>query len=323
MSYTPTIWKIGDIITAQKLNKMEDAIHTILSDYIQTNWVDGETISAEKLNKLEDAIEYVNLDYVKTVWKNNDIITASLLNNMEIGIEAASVDKTWEEMNWNDIIVATRTGKYRTFNVGDMKELDLGTEGIIHMEIVGIDTDDLADGSGKAPLTFISRELLNTSHRMNPTLTPDSAPYDEGTGSIGGWEKCEIRAFLKQSIKPLILANLRNAIKVVTKYSSIFDISGVNTQNGISTDDVWIPSSQEIFGNVGYESDGQYYNDAFPDDESRKKATTGTDTDQRWWLRSASIAQYPAKNFRCVRNIGDHSNYAPQNTCGIALGFCL
>lgn len=35
------------------------------------------------------------------------------------------------------------------------------------MQIAGFDVDDLADGSGKAPISFIGKELLATSHNMN------------------------------------------------------------------------------------------------------------------------------------------------------------
>ena len=80
-------------------------------------------------------------------------------------------DKPFDELTWDQVIASTKTGKYKTFTVGDMKELDLGTEGIVHMQIVGIDADELADGSGYAPLTFISKELLKTSYRMNPART--------------------------------------------------------------------------------------------------------------------------------------------------------
>ena len=319
MSYTPTVWETGDVITAQLLNKMENAIHAILSDYDPTNWADSDIITAEKLNKLENAIAYINFAYVKTTWKKDDIITASLLNNMENGIETASIDKTWEEMDWNDIIVATRTGKYTSFNLGDMKELNLGTEGIVHMQIVGIDEDDLADGSGKAPLTFISKELLNTGHRMNPVRTPSSAPYDEGTGAIGGWEKCEIRSYLKETVKPLIPENVRNAIRDVTKYSNIFDTSGTKVLNSVTKDDVWIPSNQEIFGGTSYETLGHVYSDVFTDANSRKKFKVGASSASNWWLRSASSGY----GFKCVFGSGNSDYDSARATYGVAPGFCL
>ena len=228
-------------------------------------------------------------------------------------------DKPWDEMTWDDVIAATKTDKYKEFEIGAMKELDLGTEGIVHMQIVGIDADELADGSGYAPLTFISKELLKTSYRMNPARTPSSAPYDEGTGSIGGWEKSEMRTYLKNTVKPLIPENVRNAIRDVTKYSNIFDTSGTKVLNSVTTDDVWIPSNQEIFGGTSYETLGHVYSDVFTDANSRKKFKVGASNAADWWLRSARNGN----DFRIVNSIGDGNYSSAHYTRGVALGFCL
>ena len=227
-------------------------------------------------------------------------------------------DKPWEAMTWDDVIAATKNGKYKNFEIGAMKELDLGSEGIIHMQIVGIDVDELADGSGKAPLTFISKELLATRHRMNPKRTPSSAPYNEGTGTIGGWEKCEMRTYLKETVKPLIPENVRNAIQNVTKYSNIFDTYGIKILNSVTTDDVWIPSRREVSGNM--ETSGPVYTDPFADANSRKKSQVGATSASYWWLRSAVSAN---SAFTSIDSDGNYGNSYANNSCGVALGFCL
>ena len=53
MSYTPTEWKNGDIITAEKMNKIQGAIE----NYTPTEWKNGDIITAEKMNKIQQAIE--------------------------------------------------------------------------------------------------------------------------------------------------------------------------------------------------------------------------------------------------------------------------
>ena len=226
-------------------------------------------------------------------------------------------DKPFDELTWDQVIASTKTGKYKTFTVGDMKELDLGTEGIVHMQIVGIDVDDLADGSGKAPLTFISKELLNTRHRMNPELTPSSAPYDEGTGTIGGWEKSEMRTYLKNTVKPLIPQAVRSGIKEVTKYSQIYNSAGSSVNNVSTTDDVWIPSRREVFGNM--ETSGPVYTDLFADANSRKKSKVGATSASSWWLRSATSDAA----FNSVSSGGDSYNSNATHSYCVTLGFCL
>lgn len=230
-------------------------------------------------------------------------------------------DKPWEEMTWDDVIAATKNGKYKAFEIGAMKELDLGTEGVVHMQIVGIDADELADGSGYAPLTFISKELLNTRHRMNPARTPSSAPYDEGTGTIGGWEKCEMRSYLKETIKPLIPENVRNAIVNVIKYSKIMDASGNGANNVLTIDDVWIPSKHEIFDGTTqyYETKGPRYSEIFPSNDSNNKSKVGETSASYWFLRSAASIS----NFNGVNKDGINVYIVASDSCAIALGFCL
>lgn len=230
---------------------------------------------------------------------------------------ASGGDKPWDEMTWDDVIAATKNGKYKDFEIGAMKELDLGTEGIVHMQIVGIDADDLADGSGKAPLTFISKELLNTSHRMNPTLAPSAAPYDEGTGTIGGWGKCEMRSYLKETVKPLIPENVRNAIKNVTKYSNSFDSSGTKVMDAVTEDDVWLPSAREING-VLMEAEGATYYDVYSADNSSRIKTQGG-TAYAWRLRTAANDS----NFGVITTKGGTGRYDASVDLNIPLGFCL
>lgn len=210
-------------------------------------------------------------------------------------------DKPWEEMTWDDVIAATKNGKYKNFEIGAMKELDLGSEGNINMQIVGIDVDDLADGSGKAPLTFISKELLATKHNMNSTNT-----------TTGGWESADMRTYLKNTIKPLIPTAVAVGIKEVTKYSKSVDPAN---NNATTTDDVRIPSAREIFGGTSYETSGPVYTDLFDSASARIKNRNGSA--DAWWLRSA----HSTSAFRYVRNAGGSSSSSADYTSGIALGF--
>lgn len=55
----------------------------------------------------------------------------------------------------------------------------------LQYRIVGINHDDLADGSGKAGLTFEATNTALASQKMNATYT-----------NVGGWEKSELRGRL-------------------------------------------------------------------------------------------------------------------------------
>ena len=110
--------------------------------------------------------------------------------------------------SWEEIIENIGNKTYHEkYVIGDTKELDLGPEGIIEMQLVAFDEDELADGSGKAPTTWIARQLLKNRRRMNPPGEYQalfSMKFKEGTGACGGWEKSELRGFLQDNIRNLM-----------------------------------------------------------------------------------------------------------------------
>lgn len=185
--------------------------------------------------------------------------------------------------DWATIIANIDNGTYKAkYKIGNYKPLDLGSEGIINMQIAGFHVEDLADGSGKAPITFIGVELLTTSHRMNPEFVDNrDGTYQEGTGAIGGWGKCELRTYLRESIKPLFPETVRNRIAEVTKQQYGYDVSGQGSSD-VSIDDVWIPRLSE-FGNKGI------YSALFKDLDSRCKKKVGAENASDWWYRNAAI----------------------------------
>lgn len=54
MAYEKQIWQSGDVITAAKMNHIEDGIAA--SGYESTVWSTGDVITAAKMNKIEEAL---------------------------------------------------------------------------------------------------------------------------------------------------------------------------------------------------------------------------------------------------------------------------
>ena len=214
-------------------------------------------------------------------------------------------------------------GDYASYYaIGDLIPLDLGTEGKINMQIAAFDADDLADDTGKAHISFVALELLATSHRMNPALVTNAdGTYQEGTGTIGGWEKCEMRTYLNDTIKPLIPEDVRGMIKTVTKYSDGYDTSGTAVDSAVTEDDVWIPSAREIMGNTIYETVGVTYSGLFKNGDSRKKRKIGTSYYSVWSLRT------PYGTNGCYSINTAYGNTTAtggvSSAACIALGFCV
>ena len=210
--------------------------------------------------------------------------------------------------DWATIISHIEDGTYATaYKLGNYKPLDLGTEGTINMQIVAFDEDDLANGSGKVPITMIGKELLATSHNMNATNT-----------TAGGWEASGMRSYLKGTILPLIPSTVAAAIKTVKKYSSHVENDAL-VKDVVSSDDVWIPGRREVFGDTNNETLGPVYNGVLKDANTRKKYKIGSSISSSWWLRSVTSTL----RFRQVYDDGGSNNYNATGSYGVCLGFCL
>ena len=59
MSYIKNTWQKGDVVTAEKLNHIEDYLASVVSSkqYEETNWQTGDIVTAEKLNNIENGVE--------------------------------------------------------------------------------------------------------------------------------------------------------------------------------------------------------------------------------------------------------------------------
>ena len=203
---------------------------------------------------------------------------------------------------WAEILAAESDGTYTTkYSVGDIKYVDVGGTQVA-MQIVAMDADALADNSGSAKITWISKGLLDTTW-MNPTNT-----------TANGWAACSLRAWLRSVIYPQIETTVRGAIKEVTK-----TYKDVTTNSTLSiADTVWIPSMREIYGGSSYENSGADYTALFAANADRIKRTGLGATASSWWLRSAT----GATSFYIVSIDGSSLGNSAGFAYGVALGFC-
>lgn len=179
---------------------------------------------------------------------------------------------------WEDVFASIDDGTYASkYSIGDSVEIDLGSEGILYMQIAAFDKDVMADGTGTAPISWIAKELLLTNQAMNPALvTNEDGTYQLGTGGIGGWRDSYIRSYLQETILPLIPEKVRNRIAVVSKTQDAYDESGAIVSQ-TTEDSLWSPDASELTG---------IYSALFPTQLSLKKTKPESDTYEDWWTRS-------------------------------------
>ena len=223
---------------------------------------------------------------------------------------------------WEDLFARIADGTYATaYSVGEILPLDLGTEGVVNAQIVAFNADDKADNSGKAKISFVSQYGCATTKTWNPARTPSSTPYNEGTGSIGGWSKCTLRAYLIDTIKPLIPSEIRSRIVSVKKISRYFNTSDSVVRNGTSNEDIWAPSSYELgISSASTESSGVKYTSVFTGDAARIKQKNGGSA-AIYWTRTAGNV---SSNISLVHSTGT-ATYTGNPTTGrmVVFGFCI
>lgn len=132
--------------------------------------------------------------------------------------------------------------------------MDAGTEWSITLtdgktmsyRIIGISHDDLANGSGKAGLTFETTNDAMGMQRMNATDT-----------NVGGWEGSELRGRLNSGdLWSLLPSNLASKIRPVKKMTDNKGGGAAGTPTA-TTDKLFLHSSTEYWGDM--DSDGVQY----------------------------------------------------------------
>ena len=149
-------------------------------------------------------------------------------------------------------------------------------------------------------------------------MNPYNSNNTEGTGAIGGWNKCEMHTYLNDTIWPLLPEALKTSIKTVKKYSDIYNTSATLVHDDVTEDKIWLLSAREVFGSTSYETTGPIYNTLFTNSTNRiRKNQNGNAV--YWWLRSASHAL----SFRYVGTSGNAGGYYANEANGVIFGFCV
>lgn len=181
------------------------------------------------------------------------------------------------------------------------------------VEVIGYNHDNLADGSGKAPITFFCVDLPQILRRMNADST-----------NAGGYEVSEMRRFVNVELLSALPDKLKSIIKPVYKIS---DGGSTNKSLITTTDSCWIASCNEVGLEIGgsvLSGQGEIYSSIFSSDKnSRKKYITDDTASGGWWLRSSYYTANSDSMFWRVTNSGGHYSDIAFNSFYVAFGFCI
>ena len=190
-------------------------------------------------------------------------------------------------------------------DVGTKWTVKLNNGQTLEYRIIGIKHDDLADGSGKAGLTFLATSTTIAS-RMNPM-----------NKNAGGWEKSELRAKMNSGeIWNLMPSDFQSKVKSVRKMTNNVGGGSANKNAAVTatSDKLFLLSYSEIVPTSHWassypwtSSEGAQY-EAFKDKVTNNYS--GNDCLKiggNWWERSV-FPNYSA-DFLSVYSPGDPSNH--------------
>lgn len=201
------------------------------------------------------------------------------------------------------------------FSVGDETNIELTTGEVITVVILGFDHDDLADGSGKAPISIGMKNLLATTYRMNATNT-----------NAGGWNESEMRTSTMNTLFNLLPPSWKNIIKTVNKKATA---GSKSTSITTSADKLWLFSEVEIDGtkNAGYAGEGTQYEywktvkDGTVAADRIKYKSNGDGYAINWWLRSSDVSTIDFFHF--IASSGTIVSINASFNYGVSFGFCV
>ena len=249
---------------------------------------------------------------------------------------------SFAEDDWATIVAAVKKGKTENYNVGDTKEINMGTLGTQTLRISNMSTPDVcsAEGFSQTACGFVLEFVdIITTHRMNPYIYGDTTTI--GVNNKGGWEYSDMRAFLNGTTYAYesidysntgIYSSLPEVLKNAIIDTTVVSGHGSNdSSNFTSTDKIYLVSAVELWGDNDYSSidtatnlsrQFDYYNDIGIDSNhhinAQKKISGTTSSHTYWWLRSAEATSYGF-----VRVVGDgmRSTATPSRDHGVSPAF--
>ena len=181
----------------------------------------------------------------------------------------------------------------------------------LEYKIIGINHDDLADGSGKAGLTFLTTST-GIQSRMNATNT-----------NAGGWEKSELRQKMNSGeIWKLMPSELQSKVKSVTKLTNNVGGNDKNATVTATADKLFLLSYSEIVPTSYWASSYPWTSSEGTQYEAFKGKVTNNYSGNeslkigsRWWERS--VRPNGSDGFLFVYTDGDpsYNGYATSSYC--------
>lgn len=242
------------------------------------------------------------------VTKDNDVVRVKFGesgNNSDFLFPLNFPLHNLDSLSWSKIDEIGRAGKARTFFALGATKKDYMKNGFVaEYQIMDFDHDDLADDSGKAPISWDMVALYKDEI------------YMKRNSESSCWDECDGRTFLNGEFYDNMSDELRAIVKPVWKLTA-----NKNGEIVKSKDYVWLKSEKELYGRTFYSNDGEGYWYALFMQENFPWFKLNGDNEKDWqWLRSVFAGN--AYFFCRVHTGGSPSRNYSGASGGVAPDFC-
>ena len=232
--------------------------------------------------------------------------------------------------DWATIAAAAKSGNYKgKYNVGDTKEVDLGSLGKHTVRVANTSTpaECSQEGFSQTACGFVLEFAdIITTHNMNPKGEYKGTTYEYGWNK-DGWPASSMRSYLSTDIYNALPADLQSAIidtKVVSGHGSS------DRDNFISTDKLYLLDAREVYGvsftnqyNTSKDSERQldYYSAQGVTTSNKSGAIKQLNgSNAHWWLRAAR-STHDFTFYSVLTTGGWRSTFTANGTDGVSPAF--
>ena len=327
-------------------SKMGGVEITTLPNYMEyyVTYSDGISLAANQYLKAGETETYkVHIGFKKDISASD--LTGQVENKtLSFSVTYVQADNTavkvphaesFADDDWDIVINTLKTGNIAPYEVGDEKEVDLGTLGKHKLRIANSTTPTECSTVGFSQtacgvvLEFVD---IITTHNMNPSGEYKGTNYQYGW-NVDGWPASSMRTYVNNDIYNALPVVIKNAIIDTTVVSGHGSTSGET--NFTSTDKLYLLSSHEVWEDVDGDTssgidyfDTAYHNTRQLDYYKGLNVTTSNyssaikkngASNSVWWLRSATSTS--TINFYRVYTYGTWSINGAYDAYGVSPAF--
>ena len=260
----------------------------------------------------------VTLDKVAT-----DSVTEEYTCKLEFNaVERDTIGKeipAFQKDSWATIAANVKAGNTSKYNVGDTKEVDLGSFGTHTVRISNMSECTNGESSETACGFVVEFADIITTHQFNSTDT-----------NVGGWKDSELRTYINGTIYNALPSELQNVITTTKVISGHGETSGET--NFETQDKLYLLNAHEVYEDVASNkistSDTSYNNTKQLDYYKNQGVTTSSYAGAKkqyngnsdyWLFRSARSSN--TNGFLYVNSYGNWSSSRANLSNGVSPAF--